>query len=343
MSDVVTTAAPAAAFRSDQYIPLAAQAAIDASLDAARSDAERVAAIELLLQHGLLQDARAALAEIGDARAFTGLSAFCERLWRGEALLRQTLADAGETPRKCSSVLVAPCAGATRCIVVFSGIALLPFPTLPAFSQVQDCHLVFLFDPTRRFLLARTPRLGGRYEQTRDAVADIVRALGGPDVYCAGVSSGGYPALRFGLELGANGVLAFSGPTTIDMNDDPGAPMSDYPQLVGIYRSVPHLAKGMAQPYDDADPRPGVVLIYGDAHKRDRFMAELLGKRVGPERGVALQPIAGFAEHDTFSEMMRRGTFAAAIDTLLTLTPFSDQNAASTSMSCSAPLPPAAR
>jgi hypothetical protein len=167
------------AFRSDQYIPLTAQAAIAASLDHGQSQADRAAAIALLLQHGLIQDARDALAAPGE---HAGLAAFCDRLWEGEPLLQDSLPDAGETPRRCSSVLVAPCAGATRCIVVFSGIALVPFPTLPAFAQVQGCHLVFLFDPTRRFLLARTPRLGASYEQTRAAVASILRALGNPEL-----------------------------------------------------------------------------------------------------------------------------------------------------------------
>lgn len=307
----------------DQYITAAAHKAISVARDSAASIEDRAAAVGRLLQHGLLEDAREALAAIGPSPETAGHAAFADRLLAGEAIISGLLNL--PTPRKCSSLMVAPCQGAAKCIVVFSGIALEPYPTLPAFAQVQDCHLIFLFDPSRRFLLARTPRLGADYHQTCDTLRRIIGALGAPAVFCAGISSGGYPALRIGLELGASGILLFSGPTTVDMADDPGAPMSDYPQLAGIYRSVPHMAIGMAGPYDAADPRPSVILIFGEAHRRDRFMAHLLADRVSPERGVSLWPLADFAAHDTFTEIMRRGEFPEAIERLLALRPVSDK------------------
>lgn len=311
----------------DQYVPLTAQRARERALDAHASPAVRCAAVSELLQHGLLRDASEALDQLGDAAEAGTLRRLVGRLWQGEALLADAAGEPAVTPRKCSSVMVAPAQGATRCLVVFSGIAMVPYPSLPAFAARAGCHLVFLFDPTRRFLLGRTPRLGATYEETVATLRRVVAALGGPALHCVGISSGGYPALRLGLELGAHGVLAFSGPTTIDMNDDPGAPMSKYPQLVGVYRSVPHLVQGVGTPYAQARSRPRVILIHGAAHERDTFMAHLLADRVGPEGGVSLRPLPGFAEHDTFSEFVRQGWFDGAIDELLALEPYAAEPA----------------
>ena len=305
-----------------QYVPLTALRARERARDVHASPLLRSEAVSELLQHGLLRDASDALDELGDAPEAEPLRRLVERLWDGEALVARAAGGEAATPRKCSSIMVAPAPGASRCLFVFSGIAMVPYPSLPAFATREACHLVFLFDPTRRFLLGRTPRLGATYEATLATLRRLLAALGGPALHCVGISSGGYPALRLGLALGARGVLAFSGPTTIDMNDDPGAPMSRYPQLVGVYRSVPHLVQGLGTPYAQANPRPRVILIYGAAHERDTFMAHLLADRVGPESGVALRPLPDFAEHDTFSEFVRQGWFEDAIDELLALEPY---------------------
>lgn len=79
----------------------------------------------------------------------------------------------------------------------------------------------------------------------------------------------------------------------------------------------------LGTPYADTLPRPRVILIYGELHERDRFMAHLLADRVGPNGGVSLRPIAGFAEHDTYTLFVQHNHFTAAIDELLTLEAFS--------------------
>ncbi len=289
--------------------------------DTMRPVADRVAAVADVLKYGFPRDARALLAPIANAPQAYMLAGFGERLAAGDDLLAG-LALGGAAGRRRLSIMVAPTPGATRTVLVFSGIAAVPFPlNFAFFQQPRDCNFVFLSDPTRRFLLARTPGLGDSYAATRDSARRVITALGADALYAMGLSSGGYPALRLGLDLGVRGVLNFSGPTTNDMDDDPGAPMSKYPQLVSMYRSAPHMVIGMHKLYAAAAARPSAILIYGDAHPRDTWMAHLLADTLGENAGVELRPMAGVAEHDTFSAYVRAGLIEGAFADLLALRP----------------------
>lgn len=309
---------PAAA--PEEHIPTAVSQAMARASDAALSIATRVEAVADVLKYGFLRDAGAFLAPFADAPEAVELGGFCERLLAGEALLADLSLGAGLERRKCVSIMVALAPGARRTVMVFSGIAAVPFPlNFGFFHPPRDCNFVFLSDPTRRFLLTRTPGLGDTYEATLASVGRVLAGLDTAAVFAMGLSSGGYPALRLGLDLGARGVLNFSGPTTIDMDDDPGAPMSKYPQLVGIYRSAPHLVIGMHKLYARAATRPSVILIHGDAHPRDTWMAHLLADNLGAGSSVELRPMPGFAEHDTFSAYIEAGRIEGAFVELLGL------------------------
>lgn len=312
---------PASAPAAD-HIPTAAVQAMARASDTRLSVVERVGAVADVLKHGLLRDAVSLLSPLAGAPEADDLSGFCARLSEGEALLSALSLGGVAGRRRSTSVMVAPSPAARHTVMVFSGIAAVPFPlNFDFFHRPRDCNFVFLADPTRRFLLARTPGLGDSYAATLASVRRIIAGLGGASLAAMGLSSGGYAALRLGLDLGARGVLNFSGPTTNDMDDDPGAPMSKYPQLVGIYRSAPEMVIGIHKLYARAPVRPSAILIYGDAHPRDTWMAHLLADNLGCGSGVHLRPMAGVAEHDTFTAYVQAGLIEAAFTELLALAP----------------------
>jgi hypothetical protein len=309
--------------RAEEHIPTAAIQAVARAGDRTLPPASRLGAVADVLKYGLPRDARALLKPLADTPATALLTSFCDRLLAGERLLEALSLGGAVGRRKCVSIMVAPSVAARHTVLVFSGIAAVPFPlNFDFFHQPRDCHFVFLSDPTRRFLLARTPGLGDSYAATRACLETVLASLGSAPLFAMGLSSGGYPALRLGLDLGARGVLNFSGPTTVDMADDPGAPMSKYPQLVGIYRSVPELVIGIHKLYGPASVRPSAILIHGDAHPRDTWMAHLLADHLGPNAGVVLRPMQGVAEHDTFSAYVAAGLIENAFAELLTLQPY---------------------
>jgi len=194
-----------------------------------------------------------------------------------------------------SSLLVAPWPGATKVLITFggnTGYLMLP----PPIVTLENTHLIAIRDPQRCFALCGIPGLGATYAECVNNLRHLIDALGGPEIYVTGVSAGGYPALRYGLDLGAQGVLGFSAPTTLDLADDPGADLSRYPQLTALYRQQPDIPLDLARLYAGASPRPSVILLFSLSNDRDTWLAD----RMRPIEGIEADPVANEAGHRVF-------------------------------------------
>ena len=225
-----------------------------------------------------------------------------ERIQQGNALLNELFPDlVAETKlptdldynRSC--LLVAPWEGATKVLITFggnTGYLMLP----PLIVTMENTHLIAIRDPQRCFALCGIPGLGETYAACVANLRRLIDALGGPDVYITGVSAGGYPALRFGLDVGAQGVLGFSAPTTLDLADDPGADLSRYPQLTALYRQQPDIPLDLARLYAATSPRPSALLLFSLSNDRDTWLAE----RMRHIEGVEIDPVANEAGHRVF-------------------------------------------
>jgi hypothetical protein len=194
-----------------------------------------------------------------------------------------------------SSFLVAPWEGATKLLITFggnTGYLMLP----PPIVTLQNTHLIAIRDPQPCFALCGIPGLGETYAECVANLRRVIAALGGPEVYITGVSAGGYPALRYGLDLGAQGVLGFSAPTTLDLADDPGADLSRYPQLTALYRQQPDIPLDLARLYAATSPRPSAILLFSMSNDRDTWLAD----RMRGIEGVEADPVANEAGHRVF-------------------------------------------
>ena len=194
-----------------------------------------------------------------------------------------------------SCLLVAPWPGATKVLITFggnTGYLMLP----PQIVTLQDTHLIAIRDPQRCFAMCGVPGLGETYAECVGNLRRLIAAIGGPDVYVTGVSAGGYPALRFGLDIGAQGVLGFSAPTTLDLADDPGADLSRYPQLTALYRQQPDIPLDLARLYAATSPRPRAMLLFSMSNDRDTWLAD----RMRPIEGIEADPVANEAGHRVF-------------------------------------------
>lgn len=212
--------------------------------------------------------------------------------------------------------ILAPSPGARNLLITFggnTGYLLLA----PAILDRADCHVLALRDPRRCFAVAGIPGLGATYAQCLESIRLLAAALDAESIFCCGASAGGYPALRYGLDLRACGVLAFSPPTTLDLRDDYDAPLSRYPQLTALYKAAPEMAIDLAKPYERAEQHPSAILFYSSSNARDVWLAT----RMSHIRGIEIRAVADEAGHRVFQWLNETNTIPYHLDHLLKLRP----------------------
>ncbi len=258
---------------------------------------------------------------------------FLDRMEQGEKILAKVAAEQSARGGECANatvvadprggrrltgVMIAPQARPVKkAVMVFGGNADRNFPISPPILDIADCHVIIMKDPSRCFGLCDIPRLGNNFEGSVARLKAILDELGVEQLYSLGFSSGGFASLKFALALQAEGVLCFSTPTSLDIEDEPGSTISKYPQLSALYRKARHLGTSMVREYTATEPHPAVILMFGAEHQRDRYFAE----HMAHVSGVQLEPLPGHSLHATFVEAVSRGLFPSLFQRLLTLKP----------------------
>ena len=121
---------------------------------------------------------------------------------------------------------------------------------------------------------------------------------------------GGLAAINYGLALGADRVLSFSGPTSVtagflDRHDDRRGRIV----TARILQKAPaHLLDLRPRVADDAG-RTRIDLVFGEDMRQDRAHAEHLAGLPG----VRLFGLAGCDRHASLGELIRRDLLSAAI------------------------------
>ena len=213
-----------------------------------------------------------------------------------------------------AALLVAPCPGASAVLLTFGGnTGYLMLPT--AIVVLPNIHVIAIRDPKRCFALCGVPGLGATYAACLANLRVLMAELGATELFCTGVSAGGFPALRYGLDLGARGVLAFSPPTTLDLADEAGAELSHYPQLTALYRNRPDVKLDLARAYAATLPRPRAVLVYSPSNDRDAWLAA----RMGGIKGVDIHAVSEEAGHRVFQWLSAGNGIVEYLTRLLSL------------------------
>lgn len=269
------------------------------------------------LSYGFFELARDEIARYGGATVFPDAARILERIDKGEEILAgaDVKARSIDPQEPASGVLVAPCLeGSNRALLICPGLRGEKFALRRAFFDLQGVHLIFIRDVGARFLICDIPRLSKDYAETQVKLGRILENLGCAHLYCLGFSAGAYASLRLGLDLGAEGVLNFSGPTSLDLADREGATLKEFPQIRHIVSLPSDLRIGMAHVYRTNPVRPQVRLVFGENHERDSMLARLMEGIPG----VDLRPMQGYDGHSTFPEAVRRGELAGHLTDLMT-------------------------
>ncbi len=197
--------------------------------------------------------------------------------------------------------------------IVFSGNN--PEFALPTHLLVnQDTHLVLIHDRRRCFAFAGLPGLGADYDGSLASLRRIIESLRPERVVVIGISAGGAGAIKFACDLQAQGLLCFSVPTTLRLEDDAGATLASHPQLARLYRHDRSLGIDLAAYYAAQANPPPATLIYSAGHARDAWLA----LRMAGLPGVTLISTEGYTGHTTYRWLTVQGTIGRYLDTLYT-------------------------
>jgi tetratricopeptide (TPR) repeat protein len=223
-----------------------------------------------------------------------------DRVENGDLLraLSASLPEIGNVPTFEGAATVVARPGSSKCLLVFSGAGdgiRIPRPLLHRLIALLDVHVIYFHDELRT---SQFSDAGAGLADSVRVIRDMVESLGNPDVYAYGNSSGSFAAVRFGVELGAQGVVVSDVATGSTRGQE-----SDDGQTVAASPTVPE--RDLGSILIAANPRPK-ILVYHRAGSRGqvRHLADI--------DGVQLRPIAE-SRGATMFRMIERGLLVPAL------------------------------
>jgi hypothetical protein len=163
-------------------------------------------------------------------------------------------------------------------------------------------HALYLYDSNALYHLAGTDRFGAGYAAMVEGLRHLAGELGARRIVTLGPSAAGFTAIRAGIDIGAEAVVAAGAVTSMSaeaMHADGRMPGT----RSRLLESVPEQARDLKPDLVARGGRTRIHLFYGDANREDRMHAHHL--RDVP--GVTLHPIADLGMHDPFGELLLRG------------------------------------
>ena len=213
-----------------------------------------------------------------------------------------------DDPRK--DVQIVPREGADTAMLLFCAVHHrfgLPLGVLHRWLSAFPASILFLRDFEVRLFMKGIRSLGPDRASSTAALGKILADLGARRILCLGASGGGYGALRYGLDVGAEEVVSFAGP--VSMEPAFNAHFAHNAMSEKLRREYPGEELDMRAVYLAAPARPRVQLIYGEHCWDDRLHAE----HMADVPGTVAVAIPGHDRHGVIHQLVRRRQF----DTLL--------------------------
>jgi hypothetical protein len=164
----------------------------------------------------------------------------------------------------------------------------------------------YLYDSRALYHLAGTDRFGAGYAAMIDGLKKLVAATGAARVITLGASAAGFTAIRAGLDIAADAVIAAGGVTSMT-----AAAMTADGRLPGtrtrLLDCVPDKARDLRPELVAHGGRMPVHLFYGESNREDAMHAHHLDGIAG----VTLHRVDGLGMHDPLGELLLRGETAA--------------------------------
>lgn len=174
---------------------------------------------------------------------------------------------------------------------------------LHAMLAPAGVNAIYLYDSRQLFHLGGSDRFGPGYGAMISGVRALLSDMGIRKVITVGASATGYTAIRAGLDLEAQGIVAFSPVTSMtvaDMEIDGRMPH----MKLRLLQHVPDLMKDLRPDVERRTHCARIELYYSGANMQDRTHAE----RLAHAPGVVLKKVPALESHDCVSELVVRGT-----------------------------------
>ncbi len=223
-------------------------------------------------------------------------------------------------PRPESEVQVARREGARTTLVCFAGGGQVgtgvPLPILHRWLGLLDVNLVYLRSPRLTdFYLGGLKGLGSGASGLASGLRALLTDLGAERTLAYGTSSGAFAAIRYGLEVGAEAILALGAPTDMTPGFNQHLLLADV--AARLSAAFPGEPLDLRPLVAAADPPPRLTLVYGDACWNDRIYVEHLAGLPG----VELHPVDDFEGHHVAMELLLRGEFMALMESFVATRP----------------------
>jgi pimeloyl-ACP methyl ester carboxylesterase len=202
-----------------------------------------------------------------------------------------------------AEVQVVPRAGANCVLLGFAGRSQklgMPINLIHRWFGLLGVHVIYLRDYTGHNYDQGIRALSSDMHGTLKALRQIIANLGVNRIACYGNSMGGYGTLRYALELEAEAVLSFAGPTNL---------VRGFGDFTVLQQRDVEPGLDLRPLYENARYAPRVHLVYGEHHAFDRAQAtNFLGLPT-----VTLEMIPGWRGHDVFLQTVFTGRYERLI------------------------------
>ena len=257
-------------------------------------------AIDLLLTEGNLQTAEAAVRHLHDAHPRL---AYARNLCQAFDHMPEAADQPPFEDDASQDVQIVRREGAELVLLLFCDGAMrlgIPLAMVHRWLGLLPAHLIYLRDFQGLHYIAGVPTLGPDRETTLAALREMIGALGAKRVLCLGNSAGFFGALSYGLDLGAEAVVAMSGISNLGSH-----PSFEDARAAGA-------ATDMRTAYLNAENPPRALLVYGGSFWDDRLQAEYMADLPT----VTLCPLSEVKSHHAVMHAVRSGQFQALLDWL---------------------------
>jgi hypothetical protein len=297
-------------------------AALAAIANTAASPQARLASCDLLIRNGVVECALPTLRSLAAVPMCAGRARLLLRT--GEYLLRRGLLNdlvpvgiegsSASQPRIPGVAATAfwrdkdPQRASQNLLIVFTGFGKEFWISLDLLHRIlrhSFGQILYLRDFLNLCYQAGVPGLGNNYAVTLDRLKHIVHESSVEKLYMLGSSAGGYAALRYGLDLSADAILALS-PITELCSDGVTARRLKA-------RQVSPEEMDLLPDYERAHRRPNATIVYGAQNPKDSAAA----KRFADFPEFRLVAVPDFAEHTVTAHLIGTGEFEQFVQDLV--------------------------
>lgn len=210
-------------------------------------------------------------------------------------------------------VIISQIGGSGTTILAFCGFGQQLFTTLRAFDTFAasaGASVVYLRDASHLAFLRGVRSLGTDREKTLKALRQILVHLGTRRLVTFGCSGGGYPAVRYGIDIDADRIVVLSG--AFGATSEARAAIADR-RLEGfdqrVRRAVPENEIAFLDQLRESQPPEGLHSYFGEEHVQDRANAMYLEG----EPGVHLHAVPHWPHHNVFLPFLRSDGFSGML------------------------------